>query len=525
MNTQAFFIFFRIFSITCIFQFAAFAQANSLHPNFDVMNTEFAPRLSQPGNANLAAGEFGDLQSKYQLTQKNVTDAGGGFLSFPDFPEAAAWDVVKAEKGIPPTAQVLSTKKSSQYTGSDGNSHRYLYSYAVKFPDGRAEELFFATEHLTPSYGWRKVYIVGKIFPIQLNSVAVAQSVCTPSNEESPPAVPGDIRYATSALKKDGTSSAFTVTYDGRDFNGRPGFLIGNIYDANHKTGGPVVYPIPQLVDGLYGFEAVHYGAISSGSLNFNATMSTDTGVISTHSGTRTEWASGNEHFVGIRIVYDQQKPGKGWVARKVAWDDYYYLVANAPGWGEWKYGDLPKELTVDLNSTGAGNGGGLFHYVGAMYSASSKVVNCKLPPKINLAFSVRPKGSLMDNLVPYKKEIFDAAVESGAKVALIFSSKAGECAECVLQAKLFRSMAKSEEYGSLIQFFIANFDTENALKQQFSVSGAKESLMFASAKEFYRYSGTPVWETDALKAKLDELLSQKKEFIRAPASKVLSSK
>lgn len=53
--------------------------------NFNTVNNQLATVLSQPGNANIAVGEFGTAATALKMTQYDWKDAAGNFIAFSSF--------------------------------------------------------------------------------------------------------------------------------------------------------------------------------------------------------------------------------------------------------------------------------------------------------------------------------------------------------------------------------------------------------------------------------------------------------
>ncbi len=144
--------------------------------NFDTVNTKLAPYLNAPGNVNIAAGEFGTAATELQMTQDTRLDSATSFT------KDEAWARVKTLLSIPNSASVLWSQTSTQY-GNLG-SVRFVYSYVIQdAPNPR--QILFATEFL-PSYGWRKVYLIGKNFPLPALVAAgpVQVGACCPAGSQ-----------------------------------------------------------------------------------------------------------------------------------------------------------------------------------------------------------------------------------------------------------------------------------------------------------------------------------------------------
>lgn len=83
--------------------------------NFNIVNNKLATVLSQQGNANISAGEFGTAATELKMTQYDWKDTAGNFIFFTSFTQAEAWAKVKELLSIPASAQVLWSQKSVKY--------------------------------------------------------------------------------------------------------------------------------------------------------------------------------------------------------------------------------------------------------------------------------------------------------------------------------------------------------------------------------------------------------------------------
>jgi hypothetical protein len=116
--------------------------------------------LSQFGNANISAGEFGTAATELKMTQDTRTDFAISFT------QGEAWTRVKEILSIPSSAQVLWSTSSIKYENDSlGDNERYLYSYVIQQTSGVQKQVLFATEFL-PGNGTRKVYTISKDYPL-----------------------------------------------------------------------------------------------------------------------------------------------------------------------------------------------------------------------------------------------------------------------------------------------------------------------------------------------------------------------
>lgn len=106
---------------------------------------------------------------------------------FPSFTKEEAWARVKVLLSIPASAQVLWFTSSIKYENDAlGDNERYLYSYVIEEASGVRKQILFATEYLpSVSLGYRKVYLIGKDFPIpQTSSGPVQVGACCPAGKQ-----------------------------------------------------------------------------------------------------------------------------------------------------------------------------------------------------------------------------------------------------------------------------------------------------------------------------------------------------
>lgn len=85
------------------------------------------------------------------------------------FTKEEAWARVKVLLSIADSAEILWSQSSVKYSNNSlGANERYLYSYVIQDTNG-PRQILFATEFL-PDIGWRKVYLIGKEFPLSANT-------------------------------------------------------------------------------------------------------------------------------------------------------------------------------------------------------------------------------------------------------------------------------------------------------------------------------------------------------------------
>ncbi len=159
------------------FEVPASFDATNAQANFVTVDTELKPYLLQSGNANISAGEFGTAATNLQMTQDSQ------LTFFPSFTKDESWARVKVLLSISDSTPVLWSQTSTQY-GNTG-SIRFLYSYVIQQVSGVQKQILFATEYLTDGHGWRKVYLIGKDFPLpQVSSGAVQVGACCPAGAQ-----------------------------------------------------------------------------------------------------------------------------------------------------------------------------------------------------------------------------------------------------------------------------------------------------------------------------------------------------
>jgi thioredoxin 1 len=88
---------------------------------------------------------------------------------------------------------------------------------------------------------------------------------------------------------------------------------------------------------------------------------------------------------------------------------------------------------------------------------------------------------------VPFDQARFDAARTAGDPVAVVFH--ADWCPTCRAQAPLLKDLAQSQEFKSLT-LYVANFDTEKALKTSLGVTKQSTIVVFKNGKESARSTG-----------------------------------
>lgn len=136
------------------------ACVNQAESTFNTIEAKLAPYMSQPGNLNIAAGEFGTAQTELEMTQDTQQ------VFFSSFTKEESWARVKELLSLPTGIKILWTRSSNLYSNTAyGGSHRYIHSYIIEWMDGFQEQITYATEHILVD-GWRKVYLINKDYPL-----------------------------------------------------------------------------------------------------------------------------------------------------------------------------------------------------------------------------------------------------------------------------------------------------------------------------------------------------------------------
>ncbi|MGO8974707.1 MAG: thioredoxin family protein [Steroidobacteraceae bacterium] len=90
-------------------------------------------------------------------------------------------------------------------------------------------------------------------------------------------------------------------------------------------------------------------------------------------------------------------------------------------------------------------------------------------------------------NEIPFNQAQFDAARAAGTPVAVVFH--ADWCPTCRAQAPVLKGLTETPEFKSLT-LYIANFDTENALKKSLGVTKQSTIVVFRNGREAARSTG-----------------------------------
>ncbi len=88
---------------------------------------------------------------------------------------------------------------------------------------------------------------------------------------------------------------------------------------------------------------------------------------------------------------------------------------------------------------------------------------------------------------IPFNQAQFDAARTSGKPVAVVFH--ADWCPTCRAQAPLLKELAATPGLTS-VTLFVADFDTEKALKKSLGVTKQSTIVVFKDGKESARSTG-----------------------------------
>jgi thioredoxin 1 len=88
---------------------------------------------------------------------------------------------------------------------------------------------------------------------------------------------------------------------------------------------------------------------------------------------------------------------------------------------------------------------------------------------------------------VPFNQAQFDATRAAGKPVAVVFH--ADWCPTCRAQAPLLKRLAQTPELQP-VTVYIANFDTENALKKSLGVTHQSTIVVFNRGREIARSTG-----------------------------------
>jgi thioredoxin 1 len=101
---------------------------------------------------------------------------------------------------------------------------------------------------------------------------------------------------------------------------------------------------------------------------------------------------------------------------------------------------------------------------------------------------------------LPFNQAQFDAMRSSGRPVAVVFH--ADWCPTCRAQAPVLKELAGTSALKALT-LYVANFDTEKALKRSLGITQQSTIVVFKAGKEIARSTG------DTQRDRLDALLKQ----------------
>ena len=87
----------------------------------------------------------------------------------------------------------------------------------------------------------------------------------------------------------------------------------------------------------------------------------------------------------------------------------------------------------------------------------------------------------------PFNQAQFEAQRASGKPLAVVFH--ADWCPTCRAQAPVLKELMQSPEFNG-VTLFVANFDTEKALKQSLGVTQQSTIVVFKNGKESARSTG-----------------------------------
>jgi len=104
---------------------------------------------------------------------------------------------------------------------------------------------------------------------------------------------------------------------------------------------------------------------------------------------------------------------------------------------------------------------------------------------------------------IPFNQVQFDATRAAGKPVAVVFH--ADWCPTCRAQAPILKELTQSREL-SVITLFVANFDTETALKRSLRITKQSTIVVFKDGKESARSTGDT--QRDSLWALLHHAIS-----------------
>ena len=104
---------------------------------------------------------------------------------------------------------------------------------------------------------------------------------------------------------------------------------------------------------------------------------------------------------------------------------------------------------------------------------------------------------------VPFDQARFDAARTAGEPIAVVFH--ADWCPTCRAQAPVLKELAQSTELKP-VTLYVADFDTEKALKKSLGVTTQSTIVVFKNGREIARSTGDT--QQDSLAALLRHAIS-----------------
>jgi len=104
---------------------------------------------------------------------------------------------------------------------------------------------------------------------------------------------------------------------------------------------------------------------------------------------------------------------------------------------------------------------------------------------------------------IPFNQAQFDAARAAGKPVAVVFH--ADWCPTCRAQAPVLKELAQSPELRP-VTLYVADFDTERALKKSLGVTTQSTIVVFKNGQEIARSTGDT--QRDSLAALLRHAIS-----------------
>jgi len=104
---------------------------------------------------------------------------------------------------------------------------------------------------------------------------------------------------------------------------------------------------------------------------------------------------------------------------------------------------------------------------------------------------------------IPFDQAQFDAARAAGQPVAVVFH--ADWCPTCRAQAPVLKQLTESADLKSLT-LFVANYDTEKAVKRSLGITQQSTIVVFKGGKEVARSTGDT--RAGALSALLHQAIS-----------------